>query len=789
MKLLKEWALIASFALLGFASNAQIFFTENFEGTPGTNGLPASWTETGLSTDGIWVMGNDVAASSVYLTFPPTTQGTNFAYTSDDACNCDKSADRMILPAQDFSSLVGVELIYDVFLPGTYGGIGTVEVSTDNGVTWTVVSTIATNAAWQDDVLLNLSAYAGAGFTNVLVSFLYNDGAAWADGMGVDEVRLNQLATLAPDMEMTSIDLYEYTIVPLSQSTSIALTGDVTNVGSADATDATLTVNVYDATNLVTPIQTTASPSTAVIIGASANLNAGSFVPTVEATYLFEYISTATGDVNSVNDTLVDVVVVSNDLYARDDSNITFNAGIGAGPTGYLGTMYTITTTTRVDSVLAAFTKPGTSTVSGDGVGDSTRFVVYDVVGGLPGTILGQSPAYQFAVADTGVLIVRTLAIEANGGGALVLTPGDYFVAVEENNTNVGLSFTDDKFQNSTFYFSWTGQPWTPAENFPVQFQRAPVIRPILDCSSTGTDVLSACDSLTWIDGITYTASNNTATWTLQNVSGCDSVVTLDLTINTSNSGVDVLQACDSLVWIDGVTYTASNNSAVWTVQNVAGCDSIVTLDLTITTTITTNDVVSECESYTWIDGNTYTASNNTATWTVTGTGCDSLFTLDLTITGYPSNTVTQTGTTLSSDESGATYQWLDCDNGNSPITGETGQDYTPTVTGNYAVVVTLNGCSDTSACTLVDFTGLSTLYAENLTLFPNPSENELNVNGLESIPNLVSVSVTSLDGKELLDLAAGNESFDVSKLTSGMYFFVIEYGDSQKEAIKFVKK
>ena len=57
---------------------------------------------------------------------------------------------------------------------------------------------------------------------------------------------------------------------------------------------------------------------------------------------------------------------------------------------------------------------------------------------------------------------------------------------------------------------------------------------------NTGTDVQLACDSYVWIDGNTYTASNNTAQWTLTNIAGCDSLVTLDLTINPSLSGPSI---------------------------------------------------------------------------------------------------------------------------------------------------------------------------------------------------------------------------------------------------------
>jgi len=73
-------------------------------------------------------------------------------------------------------------------------------------------------------------------------------------------------------------------------------------------------------------------------------------------------------------------------------------------------------------------------------------------------------------------------------------------------------------------------------------------------------------------------------------------------------------------------------------------------------------------------------------------------------------NSVTQTGPMLTSDQSAATYQWIDCDNNNAPISGETNQSYTPTVTGNYAVEVTVNGCTSVSECVLVDFAGIDEL-------------------------------------------------------------------------------
>jgi len=170
--------------------------------------------------------------------------------------------------------------------------------------------------------------------------------------------------------------------------------------------------------------------------------------------------------------------------------------------------------------------------------------------------------------------------------------------------------------------------------------------------NNSGIDVVQACDTYTWINGITYTESNFTDTHTLTNQYGCDSVVTLNLFISHSNSGTDVIQSCDSFTWIDGVTYTESNNSATYTLVNENGCDSIVTLNLTITTSDEVTQEVASCGAYTWINGITYTESNNSATYLLKNQqGCDSLITLNLTV--YKNNSTDVI-------EACDSYTWID---------------------------------------------------------------------------------------------------------------------------------
>ena len=171
--------------------------------------------------------------------------------------------------------------------------------------------------------------------------------------------------------------------------------------------------------------------------------------------------------------------------------------------------------------------------------------------------------------------------------------------------------------------------------------------------SNTGIDEQTACDSYTWIDGVTYTESTNEPTFTLTNAEGCDSVVTLHLTINHSNTGIDEQTACDSYTWIDGVTYTESTTEPTFTLTNAVGCDSVVTLHLTINHSNTGIDTQTACDFYTWLDGVTYTESTNEPTFTLTNAaGCDSVVTLHLTINHSNIGIDTQTACDF--------YTWLD---------------------------------------------------------------------------------------------------------------------------------
>ena len=105
--------------------------------------------------------------------------------------------------------------------------------------------------------------------------------------------------------------------------------------------------------------------------------------------------------------------------------------------------------------------------------------------------------------------------------------------------------------------------------------------------STTGTFTISACNSYTWAakGNKVYTASNNTDTIHLTNAGGCDSLVTLNLTIKAASSSTTNLSICSSELpysWND-LTFTAAGTQTAH-LNNVGGCDSAATLNLSVST-------------------------------------------------------------------------------------------------------------------------------------------------------------------------------------------------------------
>ena len=165
-------------------------------------------------------------------------------------------------------------------------------------------------------------------------------------------------------------------------------------------------------------------------------------------------------------------------------------------------------------------------------------------------------------------------------------------------------------------------------------------------------------------------------------------MVTINLVINTPSSSIDSINSCSDFTWIDGITYTSSNSIATYVLANAAGCDSVINLDLIISPL---NNAVTSLE--------------------------DTLFAL----------------------ETGAIYQWLNCDSGYSTITGESNISFTPVSNGNYAVEINNGICIDTSSC---EFIGMNEIVENDFSfkLFPNPTHSDVNLRFKDNSWEIISV-------------------------------------------------
>ena len=167
--------------------------------------------------------------------------------------------------------------------------------------------------------------------------------------------------------------------------------------------------------------------------------------------------------------------------------------------------------------------------------------------------------------------------------------------------------------------------------------------------SEISTDTLFACDSYIW-NSNNYLISG-IYTDTLTTSFGCDSIATLNLTISDTSSTLTLINECDSFIWIaNGQTYFSSTIDTILS-TNAYGCPNVDSLILNINYSNSSIDLQVACDTYQWIDGNTYTTSNNTATFLTTNTyGCDSLISLNITINNSTSSFL--------SDNNCISYQW-----------------------------------------------------------------------------------------------------------------------------------
>ena len=150
---------------------------------------------------------------------------------------------------------------------------------------------------------------------------------------------------------------------------------------------------------------------------------------------------------------------------------------------------------------------------------------------------------------------------------------------------------------------------------------------------------VTTCNSYTW-NGITYTTSG-TYTYHSTNASGCDSTATLNLSISNGTSSTTNASICNGSSYsFNGITYITAGTYLVF-LTNSTGCDSVATLILTVKQPTTSTINISICNGSSYVfNGTTYSTSGTYIATLTNSAGCDSIATLNLTVSSVTQPTL-----------------------------------------------------------------------------------------------------------------------------------------------------
>lgn len=297
---------------------------------------------------------------------------------------------------------------------------------------------------------------------------------------------------------------------------------------------------------------------------------------------------------------------------------------------------------------------------------------------------------------------------------------------------------------------------------------------PIAPVTSSVTDGL--CPNSTYnFHGQSITTAG-TYTATIPSSLGCDSTITLTLNNISTVFNTVAASICQGQTYLFGGQSLAAGGVYMDTLLSSAGCDSVVTLNLTLNLPSTSTLTVDICAPN-YLFGTQSLATSGTYTRTIpNAVGCDSVITLNLTINPPVTVSVTKTGAVLTATvfPPVASYQWVECP-AYSAIPGATNSTFQPnTPVGNFAVIATgAGGCADTSACFLVDQLDLDELsLSATIQLYPNPSDKV--VHAVSSSYDIVAYKVIDMNGRVVLENnlidGASSIEFSIEEFESGKY-------------------
>lgn len=280
----------------------------------------------------------------------------------------------------------------------------------------------------------------------------------------------------------------------------------------------------------------------------------------------------------------------------------------------------------------------------------------------------------------------------------------------------------------------------------------------------------------------------------LSTISGCDSNIVLHLTVLPVKQSTLNITSCNGQPYVYNNTPFGQSGTYPFTFNAANGCDSVVTLHLTVVPAITPLTIIASiCEGETYAFGNQVLASPGAYSVTYSSvSGCDSVILLNLSVVSLNSGITLNGNTLTSAAASDVSYQWINCTT-QQLVNGANGASFTPAVTGTYAVQVTNpDGCTAQSECITVTVVSTREPVLDiTWSIQPNPAVSEVSIHITEPADETIFVSVTDLAGRQILSQKIGTgatmERLNIAALAEGMY--LIKLSDSSGSAVKrFVK-
>jgi hypothetical protein len=560
---MKKTLLLFAFFNAIFLTNAQVIFSEDFDGVPGqttggagTYSFPTGWLLRNVD--------NRVPFSQVAYVNDAWERREDFGANVSDSCVFSTSWYSPSGPADDWMWTPLISLpsntklkwsarAYDAGYPDGYevrimtqssvpggptGGPSNIGNQVSNSTL--LFSTPAENVTWTNREV-NLASYAGQ---SVWIAFRNNSNDKFI--LVIDDVEVEQIIDY--DAEVSNFSSPEYALIPLSQAVSnpIPFSGTLTNSGNLQLTGVAMNVSVTDATNTV--VYNSSSPTQTLAVGANANFSVAGFTPTYASTYTFKAYSTSLEvDQDNSNDTLSWTLEISDSVYARDNGNVTGALGIGAGNGGFLGQSFAINQADTVTSISLVFAQGY--------LGENYAALIWNTQNGVPSSIIGGTDTLTYTVVTQQF---NTVPVQ----GVLILQPGEYVVTAIEFDSTVQLANTSEIYTPGKIWVDWPSNPqgtWANVEDFGSNFAKPFIIRPNFGslCNTVNYQQnLTICEGESVYVGSSIYTQTGLYTDTIQN-GLCDSIVETQLTVIPSYVPQVNYQPMDELSTplITGATY------------------------------------------------------------------------------------------------------------------------------------------------------------------------------------------------------------------------------------------